>query len=60
MRTSSHGEWIATLRAAGFVVDALHELYPPTDAVDPAYYEIVSAEWAGRWPAEEAWVAHLA
>ena len=55
----SHGEWIATLRDAGFVVDALHELYPPAGALDPEYYEIVGAEWAARWPAEDVWVAHL-
>jgi hypothetical protein len=55
----SHGMWISLLRHAGFVVDALHELRPPADAVDPEYYEIVSADWARRWPAEEVWVAHL-
>ena len=54
-----HGDWIRELRAAGFVVDALHELYPPDDAPTHEYYEIVTAEWAGRWPAEDLWVAHL-
>lgn len=54
----SHGDWISVLRRNGFVVDALHELYAPADAIDPAYYVIVSAEWASRWPAEELWVAH--
>ncbi|WP_426571559.1 class I SAM-dependent methyltransferase [Aquihabitans sp. McL0605] len=55
-----HGDWIRELRAAGFVVDALHELYPPEDAPTHEYYDIVTAEWASRWPAEDLWVAHLA
>jgi SAM-dependent methyltransferase len=55
-----HGEWIAELRAAGFLIDALHELYPPDGATTPARYEIVTAGWAQRWPAEDLWVAHLA
>ena len=54
-----HGDWIRELRAAGFVVDALHELYPPDDAPTHEYYDIVTAEWASRWPAEDLWVAHL-
>jgi SAM-dependent methyltransferase len=54
-----HGEWIAELRAAGFTVDALHELYPPEGAATPAYYEIVTVDWAEQWPAEDLWVAHL-
>ena len=33
------------------------ELYAPDDAVDHAYYDRFSAEWAGKWPAEEIWVA---
>jgi SAM-dependent methyltransferase len=56
----SHGEWIAVLVRAGFVVDALVELYPPAEASAPEYYEIVDLEWARRWPAEEVWVAHRA
>lgn len=54
-----HGEWIREMQRAGFVVDALHELYAPADAVTPEYYDIVTAEWAHRWPAEDLWVAHL-
>jgi SAM-dependent methyltransferase len=54
-----HGEWIRMLRDAGFVVDALHELYPPTGATTHEHYEIVTAEWADQWPAEDLWVAHL-
>ena len=55
----SHGTWIRELRASGFVVDALHELHPPDDAAAHEFYEIVTPEWASRWPAEELWVAHL-
>ena len=55
-----HGDWIRELRAAGFVVDALHELYPPADAPTHEYYDIVTAQWATQWPAEDLWVAHRA
>ncbi len=53
----SHGDWVRLLRRSGFVVEALHELYAPADGHDHAFYEIVSADWASRWPAEELWVA---
>ena len=45
------------LRASGFVIEALHEIYAPDDGSDHEFYEIVSQRWAGRWPAEELWVA---
>ncbi|MCZ7529654.1 MAG: class I SAM-dependent methyltransferase [Acidimicrobiia bacterium] len=54
-----HGDWIRELRKAGFEIDALHEIYAPPDAQTSEYYEIVSADWASRWPAEDLWVAHL-
>ncbi|HWS58434.1 MAG TPA: class I SAM-dependent methyltransferase [Actinotalea sp.] len=53
----SHGDWVRLLRRSGFVVDALHEVFAPPDGADHPYYEIVSAAWAARWPAEELWVA---
>jgi SAM-dependent methyltransferase len=53
----SHGDWVRLLRGAGLVVEALHEIHAPPDAGDHPYYEIVSREWAARWPAEELWVA---
>ena len=53
----SHGVWLRLLRRFGFVVEALHELYAPADASDHPFFEIVSADWAARWPAEELWVA---
>jgi SAM-dependent methyltransferase len=52
-----HGEWIRLLRVNGFEVEALHELQAPEDAVDPAYYDYVTVEWARRWPTEEIWAA---
>ena len=53
----SHGDWVRHLRAAGFVVEAMHEIYAPPDGDDHAFYEIVSSDWAKKWPAEELWVA---
>jgi SAM-dependent methyltransferase len=55
-----HGDWIRLLGEAGFVVDALHELYPPAGAPTHEHYDIVTADWARRWPAEDLWVAHRA
>jgi SAM-dependent methyltransferase len=52
-----HGTWIALLRDAGFVVEALHELYAPADAATPEYYVIADAGWARSWPVEDLWVA---
>ena len=53
----SHGDWVRLLRASGFTVEALHEIYAPEDGTDHPFYEIVSRDWATRWPAEELWVA---
>jgi SAM-dependent methyltransferase len=53
----SPGEWVRQLRSAGFVIEAMHEIYAPEDGVDPPFYEIVSRDWASRWPGEELWVA---
>ncbi len=55
----AHGDWIRELRRAGFVVEALHELFADDDARAPEYYDIVTPEWARRWPAEDLWVARL-
>ncbi|MFN8017945.1 MAG: methyltransferase domain-containing protein [Acidimicrobiales bacterium] len=52
-----HGEWIGHLRAAGFEVEAQRELHAPAGATTPEWYEIVTAGWAQRWPAEDLWVA---
>ena len=55
----SHGDWIRILLESGFVVEALHELYAPIDATTPEYYDIATAEWAGKWPVEDLWAARL-
>lgn len=53
-----HGAWIGLLRSNGFAVEALRELTLADGEVgDPEYYEIVSAEWARSWPAEDLWIA---
>jgi SAM-dependent methyltransferase len=52
-----HGEWIDLLRANGFEIERLVELYAPADAETHSYYKYVPAEWARKWPAEEIWVA---
>ena len=53
----SHSDWIKLLRENGFEIEALHELRPHPEAVDPSYYDYVTVEWAQKWPAEEIWVA---
>jgi|SRR5919112_604469 SAM-dependent methyltransferase len=53
----SHGDWVRLLRGSGFEVVAMHEIYAPPEGSDHAFYEIVSKDWATRWPAEELWVA---
>jgi SAM-dependent methyltransferase len=55
----SHGEWIRVLRANGFAVEALHELYAQADGETHQYYSIATAQWAKQWPVEDLWAAHL-
>lgn len=50
-----HGDLIRLLRANGFAIEDLIELRPPADA--HSEYPFVTAEWARRWPCEEAWRA---
>jgi SAM-dependent methyltransferase len=52
-----HGEWIRVLRSAGFDVERLVEIQAPEDAVGDPRWTFVSADWARKWPSEEAWVA---
>jgi SAM-dependent methyltransferase len=52
-----HGDWVDLLRANGFEVEGLLELYAPDDAETHGYYDFVTADWARKWPAEELWVA---
>jgi SAM-dependent methyltransferase len=53
----SHGDWVRLLHSSGFVVEAMHEIYATPGDGDHPFYEIVSGEWATKWPAEELWVA---
>jgi SAM-dependent methyltransferase len=53
----AHGDWIDLLRAKGFEVERLVELYAQPDADTHTYYKYVTAEWARKWPADEVWVA---
>ena len=53
-----HGDWISLLRANGFEIEELHELYAPDSAVDHEYYHS-SAGWSMKWPSEEIWRARL-
>ena len=48
------------LRSNGFVIEHLHPLYAPEGADDALYYDIVTPDWAGKWPAEDLWVARYA
>jgi SAM-dependent methyltransferase len=50
-----HGDWIRLLRECSFEVEDLLELRPAPGT--PTSYDFVTAEWAARWPAEEAWRA---
>jgi len=52
-----HGDWIDVLRANGFEVERLVELFAPDDAAAHERYDFVPVEWARRWPAEDIWVA---
>lgn len=50
-----YGEWIRLFGANGFVVEDLIELRPGPDA--ETSYDLVTLEWARRWPAEHIWKA---
>ena len=50
-----HGEMIKLLRESGFEVEDLTEIEVPEGAT--TRYPYVTAEWARRWPCEEAWKA---
>jgi SAM-dependent methyltransferase len=52
-----HGELISLLHDSGFELDRLVELYAPEGAETHGYYDLVTAEWASKWPAEEIWTA---
>ena len=49
-------EWITLLGGAGFSVERLVELRPPSD-ITTTYEDFAPPKWAQRWPAEWIWVA---
>ena len=53
----SHATWIDLLRANGFDVERLIDVYAPPGAKRHEFYGYVSPEWAQPWPAEEIWCA---
>jgi hypothetical protein len=55
--TWRRGEWIRVLRANGFEIEDMIEVFAPDDATRDAEY--VTAEWAKQWPVEEVWLARL-
>jgi len=50
-----YGDWIRVLRANGFEVENLVELWPAEGATTS--YPFVTADWARNWPSEEVWIA---
>lgn len=50
-----YGDMIRLLRRSGFEIEDLVELRAPENAV--THYPYVTAEWARRWPSEQAWKA---
>jgi SAM-dependent methyltransferase len=52
-----HGEWIRLLRDTGFEVERLVEIQAPEGATGEKRWTFVTADWARKWPSEEAWVA---
>jgi SAM-dependent methyltransferase len=53
----AHGDWIDLLHENGFEVERLVELFASPDSETHTYYKYVTAEWARKWPPEEAWAA---
>jgi len=53
----THGAWIDLLRANGFEIERLIDVYAAPDSKRHDYYGYVSPEWARKWPAEEIWTA---
>jgi SAM-dependent methyltransferase len=51
------GDLIRALRANGFEIMDLVELFASEGAKDHAEYSYVPADWARRWPSEEIWRA---
>jgi SAM-dependent methyltransferase len=52
----AHSDWVKVLRANGFEILDLAELYADEDAAGHVYYPF-NPEWARKWPWEEIWRA---
>ena len=53
-----HGDWVRLLRANGFQLVDLLELFATEETPDHTYYTF-SREWSEKWPFEEIWRARL-
>jgi SAM-dependent methyltransferase len=53
----THGAWIDLLRASGFEIERLIDVYANEESKRHDYYGYVSPEWARKWPVEEIWIA---
>ena len=53
-----HGDWVRLLRANGFELVDLVELFADENTPDHSYYGF-SREWSEQWPFEEIWRARL-
>jgi SAM-dependent methyltransferase len=51
-----YGDWIRVLRANGFDIENLVELYPAEHATATTFPYATNA-WARQWPSEEVWIA---
>jgi SAM-dependent methyltransferase len=49
----SPGDWIRLLRANGFDIEDLIEVYPPEGSTTS--YPLTTLEWSQAWPCEEVW-----
>ena len=52
-----HGDLFRILRASGFELLDLVEIFAKDDSAEHAHYSYVPADWARNWPAEEMWRA---
>lgn len=53
----SHADWIDLLRANGFEIERLVDVYARPESKRHDYYGYVDPQWARKWPAEEIWIA---
>ena len=53
-----YGDWVRLLRANGFEIENLVELYPAEGAT-ATDFPYATNEWARQWPTEEVWIARI-